>query len=143
MLLETWEQHLFENPDSMESRGINKCVNNVTGYKYYKTGDEIIDKLEEAFARGEDPDLNAAFAHIGEGVSIFRSDLWSDPNGGVVIPDMTAPKVVTWSDKGEKMSEAGNKVEIADFSSDDWLKQGLEDDPILKGLAKKLGVANG
>lgn len=143
VLLETWEQYFLENPDSLAAAGINKCVDATTGFKYYKTGDPLIDRLEEAFGRGELPDLDEAFGNVKGGTDIFRSEIWQDNEGNAIVPNMEAPKVVTWSDKGEKINEAGNKVEIADFTSDDWLEQGLEDDPFLKGLAKQWGITNG
>jgi hypothetical protein len=142
IMVEAWEQFLFENPESLEAKGIDKCVNNVTGYKYYKTGDPIIDKLEAAYARGEDPNLDEAFGVVPDGVDIFRSDVWTDEEGKKLLP-VTEPPKVTWNENGEKISEAGHKVDVADFSSDDWLKQGLDDDPILKSLATKWGIDNG
>jgi hypothetical protein len=142
MMVEAWEQYLLENPDSLEANGIDKCVNSATGYKYYKTGDPIIDMLEAAYSRGEDPDLNEAFGDVPDGVDIFRSDQWEDLDGKKTVPIMEPPKV-TWNENGEKISEAGHKVDVADFSSDDWLKQGLDEDPILKSLAKEWGINNG
>jgi len=141
-VLEAWEQHLYENPKSLEAHGIDKAVNQETGEKYYITGDPVIDELERAFGRGEDPDLNAAFSGQDTGVDISRLPLWVDDGGSQHVPNTQAPRF-EYNEHGEKVSDSGGKVDVANFQSDDWVKQALDDDPILKNLASRWGIDNG
>ena len=137
ILLETWEQHYFENPNSLELKGISKKVNPRTKYSYYVTGDPVIDGLEQEFAEGRTPDLEKAFGHIKNGPDIFRSPIFQGRGGQPVVP-IQRPEVVKKNEKGEKITEAGTRVEHDDFRSDQWVRDALDDDPVLKAMAAKL-----
>ncbi|MGZ3772941.1 MAG: hypothetical protein ACXVCN_04490, partial [Bdellovibrio sp.] len=67
-VLELWEQHYYKNPNSLEMQGLQKLTSARTGQKYYKTGDATLDAMEEAFARGETPDLSKLDVDDGEDI---------------------------------------------------------------------------
>jgi hypothetical protein len=132
--LESWEQHLYENPRDLENQGISQKKNPKTGYKYYTTGDALIDDLEKQFSEGKVPDLDKAFGHIKNGADFFRTYY-----GGKISTDV-AFKQVKKDASGEKISEAGTRVEVDNYKkSDEWLSEALSDDPVLKKMAEKLG----
>jgi len=135
MLLETWEQYYYENPANLEMNGIFQRKNSATGYKYYVTGDPVIDALEKEFAEGKVPDLEKAFGHIKNGPDFFRSYYRNN------IPAEKLYQDVKKNEKGEKISEAGTKVEVDQYKgSDEWVKDALTEDPVMKLMAEKLGV---
>lgn len=147
MILEAWEQWYLDNPDALELKGIIKKKNPKTGYTYYSTGDPLIDELEKAFSRGETPDLISAFGHIKGGKDIFRSPVFVHSENtvrGNSIGEAEAPRKgyegVQENRKGEKIDVAGAKVKHDDFTSDEWIKDALNEDPVLKAMQEKLGV---
>lgn len=126
LIQEAWEIYFYNHPDDIRTKNVKKRYNKETGAVYYQVGDEIIDQLEEAFSRGDTPDLDAAFSFVEDGPSI-----WSMP----------------WFDgaPAEIMGDESDEIKI-DFAGEDWLKQGIDDDPVLRAMAAKLGVeakANG
>lgn len=132
--LESWEQYLFEHPQDLENQGISQKNNPKTGYKYYSTGDPLIDELERQFSEGKTPDLEKAFGHIKNGPEFFRSYY------GAKVPVAETLKNVKKDSTGAKISEAGTKIQVDDYKkSDEWLKEALEEDPVLKAMAEKLG----
>lgn len=137
LLLEAWEQHYHENPRSIELQGIVKRINQQTKYAYYVTGDPVIDALEKEFSEGKTPDLQAAFGHIKDGQDIFRSPLFKGRAGEVITP-RTVPEVMKKNEKGEKVNSAGAAVEHDNYQTDQWVKDALEDDPVLKAMAEKI-----
>lgn len=134
-ILESWEQFYFDNPDSLEMKGIIKKQDPNTGYKYYQTGDPVIDELEKVFASGGIPDLEKAFGHIKNGESIWKHPVFQ---GGKHVPSEPTPKVVKKNEKGEKITEAGTKLEHDNFKSDDWVKEALQNDPVLQSWEQKM-----
>lgn len=142
MLLETWEQWYFENPSSLDLKGISKKVNARTGYKYYETGDPVLDELERQFSEGKLPDLEAALGHIKNGENIFNSPVFKGQGGQPVIPKTKAPEVVHKNQKGEKISEAGSKIQHDNFDSDEWLNEALQEDPVMKAWEAKMKGLN-
>jgi len=147
IILETWEQFYFEHPDSLELKGINKKKNTKTGYTYYSTGDALLDQFEEAFGRGETPDLSA-LNNSETGKDIFREPVFTHTEhvvGGDARPgDVVIPRKgfegVQENEKGEKITVAGAKIQHEDYSSEEWLKKALQEDPGLKAIADKIGV---
>lgn len=140
MLLEAWEQFYYEHPDHLEMKNIFKRKNPKTGYAYYKTGDPVLDELEEAFGRGETPDLS--IIDVAPGPDIFRSAVFQSNDGRVIRP-RTGLQGVQENEKGEKITVAGAKVEHENFqSSDDWVKEMLKGDPTLQMLAEKTGMSD-
>lgn len=143
-LLELWEQYYFENPDNIEMKGITKRRNATTGYSYYVTGDPLLDQLEEAFGRGERPDMSVLDGP-GGGKDIFREPVFvhTEKGPGFSSGQPAVPQIglqgVQDAPGGAKITASGAKVHHTDFSSDDWLKSKLEDDVALKALAGKLG----
>lgn len=147
-LLELWEQFYFENPDNIEMQGISKRRNPQTGYTYYVTGDPLLDELEEAFGRGENPDMSV-LDDGGRGADIFREPVFMHSEKGPgfkpgqpVAPQQGLSGVQEMAD-GAKITAGGAKVTHTDFSSDDWLKAKLDEDGSLKALAGKLGGSGG
>jgi len=55
LVLELWEHKLF-----LEGRGADLGEAGPTGYRPKRTGDSVTDRLEEALARGDEIDLDAA-----------------------------------------------------------------------------------
>lgn len=149
ILLELWEQFYFENPENIEMKGIQKRRNAKTGFSYYVTGDPLLDAMEEAFGRGEKPDMSILDGN-GGGRDVFREPVFVHSEqvvGGVragtpVAPQMGLQGVQEMPD-GAKITAGGAKVHHTDFSSDDWLKHKLDDDEALKALAAKLGGSSG
>lgn len=137
MLLETWEQYYLDNPNHLELKGIHKRINEKTKYSYYVTGDPLIDALEKQFAEGKVPDLQAAFGHIKNGQDIFRSPVFKGRGGQEIVP-VQRPEVVKKNEKGEKITEAGARIEHDNYNSDEWVKEALDDDPVLKAMAAKI-----
>lgn len=142
-ILEAWEQFYYEHPDSLELKGIVKRKNPRTGYAYYSTGDKLLDRLEEAFGRGETPDLEKVFAHIQDGPDIFRKEVFVDGGGESFAPRRGASPVVQTEAKGETMGRESPKIQEDDFTSDRWVEDALRDDPVLKGLAERMGKLGG
>lgn len=148
VLVELWEQYYFEHPDSVEMHGIIKRRNAQTGYSYYRTGDPLLDQFEEAFGRGECPDMSV-LNNGGGGVDIFREPVFVHTERGPgfkpgqpVAPQQGLEGVQETKD-GAKLTAGGAKVHHTDFSSDDWLKAKLDDDVALRALADKLGGSGG
>jgi hypothetical protein len=143
VMLELWEQFYFENPESVELHGLYKRRNAKTGYSYYVTGDPVLDQLEEAFGRGERPDLSVLDGP-GGGRDIFREPVFMHTEKGpgfkpgVPVAPQQGLQGVQETQEGAKITAGGAKVSHTDFSSDAWLKAGLEDDLALKALAAKL-----
>jgi len=144
--LEMWEQWYYEHPESLEIKGIFKKRNSSTGYSYYETGDPLIDSLEQAFGRGETPDLEEVFGHIQGGKDIFRDAVFEhDQSSGVQgfqAGEKVAPRSgyegVQENEKGEMVAVDGTKVSHDDYSSDEWVASALKEDPILKAFEEKL-----
>lgn len=141
-LLELWEQHYYEHPDSVELSGVYKRRNAQTGYAYYATGDSLLDKIEEAFGRGETPDLSVFDGKGGR--DIFREAVFVHDKKGpgfktgqAVAPESGLQGVQERAD-GAKITAGGAVVSHTDFSSDEWLKKALEDDTALKAFADKI-----
>ena len=149
-MLEAWEQFYYENPDHLEMKGIHKMKNAKTGYTYYKTGDSTIDRLEEAFSRGETPDLEAEFGDIKGGSDIFRENIFVHQHesaeqgfeAGQKVAPRTGYQGVKEDASGAKLTVAGTKIQHDDYKSDQWLKEALEEDPVLKMMAEKMGVTD-
>jgi len=137
-LLELWEQHYWENPDSLDLKGIIKKADEKTGYFYYQTGDPLIDELEEAFGRGEVPDMEKAFAHIKDGPDIFEMETFQTQKGQAIAARTRFEGMQT-NEKGETITAAGTKVKHCDYSSEEWMKNALDEDPVLKKMAEKMG----
>lgn len=148
VLLELWEQFYFENPESVELQGIHRRRNAQTGYVYYATGDPLLDELEEAFGRGERPDLSTLNGP-GGGRDVFREPVFvhSERGPGFKAGQPIAPQSglqgVQESADGAKITAGGAKVHHTDFTSDDWLKAKLEDDVALKAFAEQFGGKGG
>jgi hypothetical protein len=137
VVLENWEQFYFENPDHLELKGISKKINERTKNTYYVTGDPVIDALEREFSEGRVPDLQAAFGHIKNGQDIFRSPVFKGRGGQEIVP-VQRPEVVKKNEKGEKITEAGTRVEHDNYNSDEWLKEALAGDDVLRRMAEKM-----
>lgn len=138
MLLESWEQFYFENPDHLDVKGIEK-KKSTKGLDYYQCGDPVIDKLEQAFANGETPDLAEAFKDLKKGKDIFRERLFEHEHGeksGMKI----APKGDIISEKIGEHEEGNEVISHDDYSSEDFLKQAAIEDPILKDFMTKAGL---
>lgn len=144
-VIETWEQYYLSNPDSIELKGIYKRKNKKTGYSYYVTGDPLLDKMEEAFGRGETPDLRILDRKGGK--DIFRAPVFTHTENVVggrgSIGDTFAPRSggqgVQINKEGDKISASGSKIKHDDYkNSDDWIKDMLKDDPGLAAIAEKL-----
>lgn len=143
-LLELWEQFYYENPKNVELAGIYKRTNAQTGYAYYKTGDPMLDALEEAFGRGECPDLSVL--NCPEGKDIWRERIFEHDKKnictpeGAVVPARVGFQGVRKTKDGEKINEVtGAKIKGTDFTNDEWLKD-FEEDEFLKQLAAKQGI---
>lgn len=143
LLLELWEQFYFETPDSVELKGITKRRNPQTGYTYYVTGDPLLDQFEEAFGRGERPDMSILDGP-GGGPDVFREPVFVHDKAGpgfapgqAFAPEQGLQGVRETAD-GAKITAGGAKVTHTDFSNDDWIKAKLGDDDVLKALASKL-----
>lgn len=137
-LLEIWEQHYFENPDSLELKGIVKRKNPQTGATYYVTGDPVIDALEEAFGRNEVPDLSV-LTPASRGQDIFRAPVFQHSEGSLAGHTVSAEmglQGVQETPDGAKMTAGGAKVHHTDFSSDAWLKAHLDEDLAAKALGE-------
>jgi len=142
--LELWEQFYFENPKSVELAGIFKRKNPKTGLTYYRTGDPELDQLEEAFGRGEFPDMDVLACP--DGADIWRRPVFVHDKKNIAAPEgsTVAPVVgfqgVKENEKGEKINPVtGGKIHGTDFTSDDWLKN-FEEDEFLKKFATKQGL---
>ena len=149
LVLESWEQYYFETPNSLDLKGIHQKVNAKTGLKYYQTGDPVIDAFEEAFSRGETPDMSSLNQYKG-GQDIFRSPVFHHTqktpygaNPGDTVTPRKGLQGVQETASGDKITVAGAKVEHDDYSSDAWVKQALEDDPALRALSEKIGLPHG
>lgn len=133
IVLEMWEQHYFENPDSIELRGVSRRRDPKTGFVYYVTGDPLIDSYERAFARGEVPDMGELSA-VKPGRDIFRAPVFVGRDGSPVAAQ-TGLQGVREGAGGETIA-AGAKVSHTDFRSDEWLGKALAEDTALKALAE-------
>lgn len=147
-LLELWEQYFFEHPDSLEMKGILKRKNAQTGYAYYVTGDPVLDAIEAAFGRGENPDLSVLNTKKG-GRDVFREPVFVHTEKGSgfepgmpVVPQQGLKGVQTAPD-GAKITAGGAQVHHTDFSSDELVKAMLAEDTAFKALAAKLGGKGG
>lgn len=141
MVLESWEQFLYENPKHLENTGISKKRNPKTGAAYFTCGDPVIDELERLFGEGITPNLNDYLTVKGNAPDIFRSPLFVKKDGEVVVP-VTKPENIIVNEKGQTVTENGAKAEQVDFDKVDWDKA-MDEDPVLKQLAGKLGVNYG
>lgn len=140
LLCELWEQYYLENPESLEMKGINKRKDPQTGYTYYETGDPVIDELERSFAAGIVPDMNAAFAHTeGEAKPIWEEPVFETMEGEKVAASGRFDHLKSAPD-GKLRTAAGTSAHTTDFTSDDWLTDALNEDPVLKAMKEKLGV---
>lgn len=133
-LLEVWEQYYFKNPDSLEMQGLSKRVHAQTRQKFYVTGDPVIDAIEEAFAKGEMPDLSVLQTQDGE--NIFKSNVFGKSG------KLNAAVGEQAESKSEKMEQASSKVSVDNFKSNNWISDALDDDPEMKAMFEKLGVPN-
>lgn len=134
-IVELWEQHFYENPKAIETKGVFKKRNPKTGYAYYETGDPLIDELERLFSEGIVPDLDKAFGHIGKGEDIFRAKVFVGEDGQPVAARRGLEGTVK-TETGEHRTISGATVHHDDYTKEDWMM----DDPLLKSLKEKMGV---
>lgn len=97
--------------------------------------------MEEAFGRGETPDMQS-LNFSGPAQDIFRAPVF-ESKSGEMLPAKTSPEKVIVNEIGETRLKTGEKVAHDSYDGDAWLTKALEEDPVLKSLAKKMGVENG
>jgi hypothetical protein len=143
LLLESWEQFFYENPDHRETHGLSKLKSKKTGKTYFKSGSKQIDDLEAAFARGEAPDLNAVDWGIKESQDIFRAPVFYKEGEEAPVTPLQGPETFVKNAAGQYSDGMGNEVEYSDFKNDDWLLEAMGKDDTLSRLQEKFGVTNG